>query len=130
MQTQVQNLILFQNSFNRVQAEVATGLTYLDNRAIYTRAFVISGALNTANNMFTFAHGIAALNYVADCIAMGSINTGPNFPITYFNSTVNPIPPDGISISVDTTNIYIYNGAIIRSNYLTLVKLYYTATNR
>ena len=48
LQTQVQNLILFQNSFNWVQAEVSTGLVYLDSRTIYTRAFVIIGARLTA----------------------------------------------------------------------------------
>ena len=120
----------FQASFNYLQLEVSTGMIFLDQRVIYRRSFVISGATNVANSMVTYPHTIPAINYIVNCEAVAEINSGPAFPVTYLNTSVNPIPPDGISISVDTTNIYVYNGNIVRSNYLTLVTLWYTATNR
>ena len=130
LQQQAQLFTAFQASFNYLQTEVSTGMIFLDQRTIYRRSFVISGATNVANSMVTYPHTIPAINYIVECQAVAEINSGPAFPITYLNTSLNPIPPDGISISVDPTNIYIYNGNIIRTNYLCLVTLWYTPTNR
>lgn len=128
VQGQITVLQAFMNSNNWVQAEVATGLTFLDARAIYTRSFVISSATNAVNNTFTYAHGVPNINYIAQVIAVIGINSGWSAPIFYGNTSV-PLS-DAIGIWADTTNIYISNGTVIRTNYLVLVKLYYTATDR
>lgn len=121
----------FMNSFNWVQAEVSTGLIFLDQRTLYTRSFVISAALNTGFNVFVYPHGITAINYVAQAIGVAGINSSQTFPITYVNMTTAPTNiQDGISFYVDPTNIYVLNGAVIRTNFLVLVKLYYTCTDR
>lgn len=119
----------FMNSFNWVQVEVSTGLTFLDGRTLYTRSYVISGAQNAANNTFTYAHGIPNINYIAQVIAVVGLNN-PSFAAPIFYGNTSAPLSDAIGIWVDTTNIYISNGTVIRTNYLTLVKLYYTATDR
>lgn len=118
------------NSFNWVQLEVDTGLTFLDGRTLYTRSFVISGALNTALNVFTYAHGISAINYVAQISAIAGQNNGQNLPITFINAQQVPNVQDAISIFADITNIYVFNGSVLRTNFLVLVKMYYTCTDR
>lgn len=120
----------FMNSFNWVQLEQATGLTFLDSRNLYTRSFVISGALAAALGVFTYAHGIPNINYVASVQAIAGQNSGQNIPITWINAQQVPSVQDAISCFVDTTNIYIFNGSVLRTTMLVLVKLYYTATDR
>lgn len=129
LQGQVQVLQGFMNSFNWVQAEVSTGLIFLDQRTLYTRSFVISGAQNATNNTFTYAHGITNINYIAQVIAMVGLNN-PNFAAPIFYGNTSAPLSDAIGIWADITNIYISNGTVIRTNNLTLVKLYYTCTDR
>lgn len=128
VQAQIAVLQAFMNSNNWVQAEVNTGLTFLDSRTLYTRSFVISGALAATNSTYTYAHGVPAINYIAQVIAVAGINSGFGAPIFYGNTSA-PLS-DAIGIWADTVNIYVSNGTIIRTSYLVLVKLYYTATDR
>lgn len=128
VQGQITALQAFMNSNNWVQAEVATGLTFLDGRNLYTRSFVISGALAATNNTYTYAHGVPNINYIAQVIAVAGINSGFGAPIFYGNTSA-PLS-DAIGIWADTVNIYVSNGTTIRTSYLVLVKLYYTATDR
>lgn len=130
VQAQIAVLQSFMNSNNWVQSEVNTGLTFLDGRTLYTRSFVISGALASALSTFTYAHGIANINYVAQGIAIAGQSVGQNLPITFINAQQIPNVQDAISFFVDTVNIYIFNGNVLRTNMLVLVKLYYTCTDR
>lgn len=129
-QAQIAVLQGFMNSFNWVQLEVNTGLTFLDGRTLYTRSFVISGALANALTTFTYAHGITNINYVASAQAIAGQNSGQNLPITWINAQQVPSVQDAISMMVDTVNIYIFNGSVLRTSMLVLVKLYYTCTDR
>lgn len=130
LQTQVANLIAFMNSFNYVQLEVSTGRTFLDNRNIYVRSFVITGATNTALQVFTYAHGVPNINYIAEVQAMASQQGGQQLPITFVNLASAPNITVGLGAWADTTNIYISTGNAVFTNYLVLVRLYYTATDR
>lgn len=130
LQAQQTAFTAFMASFNYQQIEVSTGSYYLDNRIIYRRSFIISNALNTALNVFTYAHGIAALNYIASVQAMASLATGQQLPITFVNMASAPNITTGLGCWADATNIYISVGNATFPNYLTLVTLWYTATNR
>jgi hypothetical protein len=129
LQGQVTPLQAFMNSFNWVQAEVATGTYFLDSRLLYTRSFAISSALNTANNVYTLLHGIEQINYVAQGIGMAALGGSIFFPLTYGNVSQSPMT-DGVSFWADVNYLYIANGNQVRTNYLVLIKLYYTCTNR
>lgn len=130
LQGQATAFTAFMATFNYQQVEVSTGSYYLDNRTIYRRSFVISNALNTALNVFTYPHLIPAINYIADVQAMASVATGQQLPITFANFATSPNITVGLGCWADTTNIYISVGNTVFTNYLTLVTLWYTATNR
>ena len=130
LQGQVTALTAFQASFNYLQAEVSTGTIFLDQRTIYKRSFVINGALNTALTVFSFPHGIAAINYIVNIQAMAGAATALQYPLTFLNVATAPSVTAGVSIWADATNIYISVGNTTFAGIQVLATMWYTATNR
>lgn len=130
LQAQVRVLQQFMNSFNYLQAEVSTGTIFLDQRTIYKRSFVINGALNTALNVFTYPHGVTAINYIVSVQAMAGVAGGQQLPITFINMATAPSISLGVSCWCDVTNIYIACGGVTFPTYQVLATLWYTATDR
>lgn len=118
------------NSMNYNQVEVSTGTLFLDQRTIYKRSLVINNALNTALTVFTFAHGITAINYIVNVQAMAAQAGGQQLPITFLNLATAPNIVIGVSIWADTTNLYISVANTTFPNYQVLATLWYTATDR
>lgn len=130
LQTQVQTLQQFMNSFSYLQAEVSTGTIFLDQNTIYKRSFVINNALDTALNVFTFAHGVTSINYIVNVQAMAAQAGGQQLPITFINMATAPSISLGVSCWCDATNIYVSCGGVTFPGYQVLVTLWYTATDR
>ena len=130
LQGQVTALTAFQASFNYLQAEVSTGTIFLDQRTIYRRSFVINGALNTALTVFTYPHGVAAINYIVNIQAMAGAATALQYPLTFLNVATAPSVTAGVSIWADATNIYISVGNTTFAGIQVLATMWYTATNR
>lgn len=130
LQTQVATLQAFQNSFNYQQIEISTGTLFLDQRNIYRRSIVINNALNTGNTVFTFAHGIANISYIAYIQAMASQAAGQQLPITFLNLATAPNITIGLSIWADTTNLYIALANTTFPGFQVIATLWYTATDR
>lgn len=127
-QVQAQQLVL--NSFNYLQAEVSTHTTFLDQRTIYRRSFVLNGALATALTNFIYAHTVANISYIVNVEAMASLTGNPQYPIPFVNMPTAPSLSTGISCWADNTNIIISVGTTAFANYQVLVTMWYTCTDR
>lgn len=130
LQAQVAAQQITIGSFSYYQFEISTGTIFLDQRTIYKRSFVINGALNTAINVFTYPHGIAALNYIVNIQAMAGAAGGQQLPITFLNMATAPQITTGLSCWADATNIYIAVGTSTFAGIQVLATLWYTATDR
>lgn len=130
LQAQVAAQQLMLNAFNYNQVEVSTGTIFLDQRTIYKRSFVINGALNTALTVFTYPHGVAAINYIVNIQAMAGAATALQYPITFLNMATAPSLSTGLSIWADANNIYVSVGTTTFAGIQVLATMWYTATNR
>ena len=125
LQTQTTNAT---NWINDTTAEISTGFTWLDGRTLYKRCNTFT-MTNVTNGVATFAHNITQLAYIAEAQAVMQTQNGNYFPQSWVNPAANP-PTDGTGFYLDTTNMYVANDGQIRTNYLIVLRLWYTALNR
>ena len=118
--TNVQNYLMF------TQAEQPTGMIFLDNNQIYKRSWAVS-SVNVVNNVYTIAHGIQSLAYLAQAQGVMGVANSTNIPMTWINSALAlPQWGDATCFYIDNTNIYIVNGSTNRSSFIFLITLWYT----
>ena len=121
-----QQFINIQNYLMFTQSEQPTGMIFLDGNQIYKRSWVISG-MNVVNNVYTIAHGIQNLAYLAQAQGVMGVANSTNVPLTWINSALAlPQWGDATCFYIDNVNIYIVNGSVNRSSFLFLITLWYT----